>query len=90
MYLEVIIFGLVWFGSVFIKKSNQTEFKKTKTVSNRSVSVRFFGQKPVHTSLARFFSVWLVFFQVFFNLGSVRFFQFQAYKTKTKLNRLIF
>jgi hypothetical protein len=63
------------FGSVFIKKSNQIEFffkknrNRTKTGSNRPVSVRFnfLEKKPVQTGLARFFPVWLGFF------GSVRF-----------------
>ena len=50
----------VRFGSVFIKKSNQTEFflkKKTETGSNRPVLVRFgfLEKKPVQTGLARFF-----------------------------------
>jgi hypothetical protein len=52
------------FGSVFIKKNNQTEIKKkTKTGSNRPVSVRFgfLEQKPV----------WLGFFFVFFGFGLV-------------------
>jgi hypothetical protein len=62
------------FGLVFIQKNNQTEFKKkTETGSNRPVSVRFgfFGQKPVQTSLARFFPVWLGFFSVWVRFGSV-------------------
>jgi hypothetical protein len=76
------------FGSVFIKKNNQTEFKK-KTKSNRN---RF---KPTGFSLARFFRfgsvllcfflVWLGFFRVFSGLGSVWFFWFQVYKTETEL-----
>jgi len=41
----------------------------------------FLEQKPVQTGLARFFSG-------FFCLGSVRFFQFQAYKTEP--NRSVF
>ena len=67
------------FGSVFIKKSNQTEIifffeKKTETGSNRPVSVRFgfLGQKPVQTGLARFSRFWLGFFRFwlgFFNLA---------------------
>jgi hypothetical protein len=70
-----------WFGSIFItKKNNQTEFflKKTKTISNRPVSVRFgfFGQNR--------------FGWVFFRFGSVWFFQFQAYKTETEPNQLVF
>jgi hypothetical protein len=60
------------FGSVFIKKSNQTEFfflkKKTETGSNRPVSVRFgfFREKTgsnwfgsVFPVLARFSWFWL-------------------------------
>ena len=62
------------FGSVFIKKSNQTEiffWKKTETEPKlgqtgrfRFGSVRFgfLGQKPVQTGLARFFWFWLGFF----------------------------
>jgi len=49
------------FGSVFIKKSNQTEiffFKKIKTRSNRPVSVRFFREK---TGSNRFGSIFLGF-----------------------------
>jgi len=67
------------FGSVFIKKSNQTEFffeKKTETRSNRPVSVRFgfLRQKPVQTGLAQFSRFWLGFFRFwlgFFQFGSV-------------------
>jgi hypothetical protein len=55
----------VRFGSVFIKKNNQTEFKKkkTETGSNRPVSVRFgfLEEKPVQTGLARFFRFGSVF-----------------------------
>jgi hypothetical protein len=73
----------VRFGSVFIKKSNQTDFvfkKKTETGSNRPVLVRFgfLEKKPVQTGLARFdsvlarlarfFPIWLGFF------GLARFF----------------
>jgi len=68
------------FGSVFIKKSNQTEFfyfKKTETGSNRPVSVRFgfLGKKPVQTGLDRFFWFWLGFLSLarFFWFGSVFF-----------------
>jgi hypothetical protein len=42
---------------VFIKKKNQIEIfflKKTKTGSNRPVSVRFLRQKLVQTGLTRF------------------------------------
>jgi hypothetical protein len=84
----------VRFGSVFIKKSNQTEFfffkKKPKPNRNRfkptgfgSVRFGFLEQKPVWLGffgLARFFPVWLGFLSGFFRFGfgSVRFFQFQA------------
>jgi hypothetical protein len=65
----------VRFGSVFIKKSNQTEifFKKnrnrTETGSNQPVLVRFgfLEKKPVQTGLAGFFR----FGSVFFRFGSV-------------------
>jgi len=53
------------FGSVFIKKI-------TKTGSNRPVSIRLFGKKPVQAGLARFFPVWLSFFRGFlFGFGLV-------------------
>jgi len=63
------------FGSVFIKKSNQTKIfffwkknrNRTETGSNWPVSVRFgsvfLGQKPVQTGLARFSRFWLGFFR---------------------------
>jgi hypothetical protein len=82
----VIIFSSIRFLS---KESNQTEFKKkTKTGSNRLVSVRFgfFGQKPVQTGLARFFRFGSVFFCFLqFGFGSVRYFRFHAYKIETEL-----
>ena len=90
------------FGSVFIKKNNQTEIflkKKIETRSNRPVSVRFgfLGKKPVQTGLARFFSVFPVFpvLARFFRFGSVffgfgSFFWFSAYKTETEPNRPVF
>jgi len=74
-----------WFGSVFIKKSNQTDFflKKSKPNQNQfkptgfdSVQFSFLEQKPVQTGLARFFpfgsvfSVFLV-FSGFFRFGLV-------------------
>jgi len=68
------------FGSVFIKKSNQTKkkkfWKKTETGSNWPVLVRFgfLWQKPVQTGLARFFWFWLGFLGFFqFCLGFFRF-----------------
>ena len=68
------------FGSVFIKKSNQTKKKKfekkPETGSNRPVLVRFgfLWQKPVQTGLARFFRFWLGFLGFFqFCLGFFRF-----------------
>jgi len=60
---QIIGVFTVRFGSVFIKKSNQTGIflkkKKTETGSNRQVSVWFglvfLEKKPVQTDLARFF-----------------------------------
>jgi hypothetical protein len=76
----MIIFGSVQF---LLKKIIKPNFflKKTKTGSNRPVSVRFgfLGQKPVQTGLAQFFlfdsvfPVWLGFFLGFFGFVSVRF-----------------
>jgi hypothetical protein len=93
------------FGSVFIKKNNQTEivFKKknrnrTETGSNRPVSVRFgfLGQKPVQTGLPWFFRFGSVFsvFSVWLGFGSVFFgfgsVRFFAYKNETEPNRPVF
>jgi len=75
----------VRFGSVFIKKSNQTEiffFKKKKPKPNRnrfkptgfgSVQFGFLEKKPVQTGLARFFRFGSVFSGLarFFRFGSV-------------------
>ena len=66
-------------GSVFIKKSNQTEFLKKKNrnwvkpTGFGSVRFGFLGQKLVQTGLARFFRFWLGFFRFgsFFWFGSV-------------------
>jgi len=55
------------FGSVFIKKSNQTDFFFLKKKPNRTETGRFdpvsvfLGQKSVQTGLARFFQFWLGF-----------------------------
>jgi hypothetical protein len=72
---------MIIFGSVFIKKNNQTEFflkknrNRTETGSNRPVSVRFsfLGKKPVQTGLARFSGFGSVFLVLarFFQFGSV-------------------
>jgi hypothetical protein len=62
----------------YIKKSDQTDFfwkknwNRFKSTGFSSVWFGFFEQKPVQTGLARFFPIW------------VRFFQFQAYKTETE------
>ena len=69
------------FGSVFIKKSNQTEFFFWKKNRNRVKptgfgSVLFFRGK---NGSNRFGSV---FFRFFIGFGSVRFFQFFVYKTE--------
>ena len=58
-------------GSVFIKKSNQTEIifflkknrNRVKPTGFGSVRFGFLGQKPVQTVLARFFRFWLGFFR---------------------------
>jgi hypothetical protein len=74
------------FDSVFIKKSNQTEFFFLKKNRNRTktdwVRFRFLGQKPVWLGFFRFCSVFS-FGSVFFPV-SVRFFRFFAYKTGTE------
>ena len=89
----MIIFGSVWFLS---KKSNQTEFfflKKLKPVQTDRFRFDFLGKKQVQTGLTRFFqfgSVFSGFARFFSGLGSVRFFRFQAYKTKTEPNWPVF
>ena len=73
------------FGSVFIKKNNQTEiifFLKKKTKPNRNRvkptgSGSVFQGKPVQTGLARFFPVLARFFKVWLGFfGLARFSQF--------------
>ena len=71
----------VRFGFYQKKVTKPNFFKKTKTGSNRLVSVRFFWTKTGSTRFGLVFSVWLVFFFQF-GFGSVRFFQFQTCKTK--------
>jgi hypothetical protein len=44
-------------------------------------SVLFFYKNQFGSVLARFF-ILALFFLIFFSLGSIRFFQFQAYKTE--------
>jgi len=67
-------------------------FFRTKTGSNRFDSVFSVWLKfgSVFSGLAWFFFVWLGFFRFFYGLGSVKFFQFQTYKTETKPNRSVF
>jgi hypothetical protein len=75
------------FGSVFIRKSNQTEIfflkKKTETGSNDRFRFGFLGKNW-------FKPVWLGFFPGFFRFDSVPFFQFFTYKTETKPNWPVF
>jgi len=83
------------FGSVFIKKSNQTEIiikKKTETEPKPSQTDRFrFGFFRGKTGSNRFGSVLARFSGLArFFLVSVRFFWFFAYKTETKPNRPVF
>jgi len=83
------------FGSVFIKKNNQTKFflkknrNRTETGSNQPVSVRFgfLEQKPVQTGLTQFSRFWLDFFPVFSGSGSVRFGFFGSKLKKPEPNR---
>jgi hypothetical protein len=91
------------FGSVFIKKSNQTEFflKKTETEPKpgqtdwfRCGSIRFFRAKTdsnrfgsVFSVLARFLLGLARFFSGFFGLGWVRFVFFCFLLIKLKPNR---
>jgi hypothetical protein len=81
--------GVIIFGSVFIKKNNQTEifFKnknrsRTETGSNRPVSVRFFRTKPVQTGLVWFSRFGSVFFLVFSVRVRFDFFDFRLIKPK--------
>jgi hypothetical protein len=77
-----------WFGSVFIKKSNQTDFFKKKIETEpkpvqtdrfRFGSVQFFRTKTGSNWFGSVFSVWLGFFGFFLVfLGSIWFFRFQA------------
>jgi hypothetical protein len=82
----VVIFGSVRL-LLKIKVTKQNFFfKKTKTGSNRPVSVWFFGQKPVQTCLVWFFSLALffrfgsAFFRVFSGLVRFGFFSFRLIK----------
>ena len=88
------------FGSVFIKKSNQTEFKKKKTETEpkpgqtdwfRCGSIRFFRAKTdsnrFGSVLARFLLGLARFFSGFFGFGSVRFGFFGFLLIKLKPNR---
>ena len=91
-FLEVIIFGSVRF---LLKKNNYTDFfiKKTKTEPKPVQTDRFwfglfFRTKTGSNQFGTVFSVWLGFFRSGF--GSVRFFQFQAYKIETEPNRSSF
>jgi len=84
MLLGLGVIFFVRFG-FYKKKNNQTKYfflKKTETGSNRTVSVRLiFWTKTGSNRFGSIFPVWLG----FFNLGSVWFFRFQAYKTETEL-----
>jgi hypothetical protein len=75
--------GYFQFSLVFIKKIIKPKLFKiknqnrTKTGSNRPVSVWFFRTKPVQSGLARFFPVWLGLFLFGFD-----FFGFRLIKSK--------
>jgi hypothetical protein len=75
------------FGSIFIKKNNETEIlkKKTETSSHRLVSVRFFRTKTGSNRFGLVFSVLARFFA-----GLARFFRFGFFRfrlIKPKPNR---
>jgi hypothetical protein len=87
------------FDSVFIKKNNQTEFffkknqNRFKPTGFGFVWFGFLEQKQFKPVWLGFFGLaqfWLGFFSIFFGWGSVRFFRFQACKTKTEPNRSVF
>ena len=86
----MIIFDSIRFLLKKIIKLKKIFKKKPKPNRNRFKptgfgSVRFLGQKPVQTGLARF---WLGF--LIFGLGLIRFFRFFAYKTEIEPNRPVF
>ena len=65
----------------------KTESKPVQTDRFRFGLIWFFRIKNGSNRLGRFFSFWLGFFglsRFFSGLGSVRFFQFQTYKTETE------
>jgi hypothetical protein len=65
----------VRFGSVFIKKSNQTEFffkKNRNQFKPTGFGSVFLEQKPVQTGLARFFRFGSVFFRSVLPVPSLR------------------
>ena len=72
------------FGLISIKKKNQTKIiiflKKPKPVQTDRFRFWFFRTKTGSNRFGSVFSVWLSFFR--FGFCSVRFFRFQAYKTK--------
>jgi hypothetical protein len=92
----VIIFSSVRFLSKKVTKTsffkkNRNRFKSTcfgSIILGKKTDSNCFGSVfPVwlgFSSLAQFFRFGLVFFWVFFGLGLVRFFWFQAYKTETE------
>ena len=89
----MIIFDSIRFLLKKIIKLKNNLKKKPKPNRNRFKptgfgSVRFLGQKPVQTGLARFFRFWLGF--LIFGLGLIRFFRFFAYKTEIEPNRPVF
>jgi hypothetical protein len=95
---------VIIFGSVRFLSKKVTKLVKKKKKPNRFKPTSFgsviLEQKLVFPvwlgffCLARFFWFGSIFFGsarfFFFGLGSIRFFQFQAYKTETKPNRLDF
>jgi hypothetical protein len=93
LYQQIGVFT-VRFGSVFIKKSNQTEFIFLKKKNRNRFkptgfgSVWFFREKTGSNRFGSVFSVWLGFFRFFF--GSVRFGFSGSRLKKPKPNRSVF
>jgi hypothetical protein len=82
------------FASVFIKKITKPNLKKKLKPNRNRFKPTGFGLVFLDKNRFKLVGlVWLGFFLFdlgFFGLGSVRFFQFQAYKTETEPNRSVF
>jgi hypothetical protein len=84
IFLEVIIFGSVWFKKKIIKSKFKKKWNQTETGSNRPISVRF----NLEPGSNRFDSVFSVLARVFFGFFCLaRFFFFSFRLIKSKPNR---